>query len=76
MRGQWLAMEHSRLHAVEAWPDSPRREAVLASIRSKIGSLEQADSSECPICQERSASRLIEIRLGPVVQDAPIHVAA
>jgi len=73
MRDQWLAMEHSRLHAVETWPDGPRKEAVLASIRSKLASL--ALAGECSLSRERPV-RLVELRVSPVAPKTPVHVAA
>jgi hypothetical protein len=36
---QWIAVEHSRLHGVEDWPDSLRKQTVLAAIHSSIRSL-------------------------------------
>lgn len=41
---EWIAMEHYRLHTVEAWPDSPRKNASLAAIHSALGAL-LADSA-------------------------------
>ena len=76
MRGQWLAMEHSRLHAVESWPEGPRKRAALASIRSKLASLAATEPVECCVCRERSVARLVELRPTPSIQDAPIDVAA
>jgi hypothetical protein len=64
------------LHAVETWPDGPRKDAVLASIRSKLASF-APDTSDCPVCHERTrTNNLVEIRQAPVVEDAPIHAAA
>lgn len=56
MREQWLAVEHHRLHAIEEWPDGPRKQAALASIHSKLESLSQGllPSTECTVCQDRS----------------------
>jgi len=75
MQSQWLAMEHYRLHAVETWPDGPRKDAVLSSIRSKLASFAPG-TSDCPVCHERISSNLVEIRQAPAVEDAPIHAAA
>jgi len=36
---EWFGQEHHRLHIVEQWPEGPHKEAVLASIRSKLDSL-------------------------------------
>jgi len=48
-----LAAEHSRLHIVGSWPDSPRKEALLRAIRSSIVQLSRNDSSsfDCMICR-------------------------
>jgi hypothetical protein len=53
---QWIAVEHSRLQNVEAWPDSVRKQAVLAGIRSSIESLIKghgATYGECSVCRAR-----------------------
>jgi hypothetical protein len=39
MLSNWIATEYHRLHLVEKWPDSPRKEANLAAIRSTLASL-------------------------------------
>ena len=36
MQLEWLATEHYRLHRVEEWPDSPRKEATLAAIHDLV----------------------------------------
>ena len=51
MRYQWIASEHHRLHTVEAWPDSPYKEATLRAIRSTLASLENDASLAAPVCQ-------------------------
>ena len=56
MQRQWIAMEHYRLHSVEEWPDSPRKQATLTAIRSTLDSVGQADAigaQECSICLSR-----------------------
>jgi len=39
MHGEWIMGEHHRLNIVERWPDGPRKEAVLAAIRSTLDRL-------------------------------------
>ena len=76
MRDQWLAMEHYRLHAVEDWPDSPRKEAALAAIRSKIKSLAigpLAVGLGCAVCLNR-ARKLVAFPHSP--SGLPIETAA
>jgi hypothetical protein len=59
---QWIAMEHYRLHCVERWPESERRNAVLAAIRfslsqlSKIHPSKSEDSNPCLICASERAA--------------------
>ena len=36
---EWLAYEHQRLHKVEQWLDSPRKQALLGAIRSTLARL-------------------------------------
>ncbi len=62
MYGSWLAVEHSRMHIVEQWPAGPRRDAVVAGIRSAIQSLVESAPREealifCPICARREDQR-------------------
>ena len=62
MMEQWLAMEHYRLHAVEEWPDGPRKRAALGAIYSKMESLSRnqpSTSAECVICLNR-LKKLVE----------------
>jgi hypothetical protein len=59
MRYEWIASEHHRLHTVEAWPDSPYKEATLRAIHSTLAGLAQepslADSlPACEVCRSRS----------------------
>ncbi len=62
MKEQWLAMEHYRLHSVEAWPDGPHKEGALAAIRATLKSLERSSRlrsrCDCYIClsQQRTQS--------------------
>jgi len=48
-----LAAEHSRLHLVGTWPDSPRKQALMQAIRSSIARLSNNDSPafRCMICR-------------------------
>jgi hypothetical protein len=62
MRKQWLAIEHSRLHVIENWPESAKREISLQAVRSAIRSLTGDDdpwSAECLICGEPKHSGLL-----------------
>jgi hypothetical protein len=36
---EWIAMEHYRLHTVETWPESSRKDATLAAIHSALAGL-------------------------------------
>ena len=56
---QWLMTEHSRLHMVEAWPESAHRRATLAAILSTIHRLSsepslRARSLDCTVCRARN----------------------
>jgi hypothetical protein len=64
MNDQWRAIEHYRLHAIEEWPDSPRKTAALAAIRSTLESLVRyapgsSTLDHCTLCQNRT--RLFEL---------------
>jgi hypothetical protein len=55
MVGQWMRVEHYRLHCAEGWPDSPYKKAVLAAIRSTMENLKTAspaliESKQCMVC--------------------------
>lgn len=55
---EWIAMEHYRLHTLEALPSSPYREAAIAAIQSKLSSLQQDPRmagvlATCDTCQNR-----------------------
>jgi len=57
MGRQWLAMEHYRLHSVEAWPESPRKDKALAAIRSSLAGLSRfSEPLDCLICSNRKAA--------------------
>jgi hypothetical protein len=53
----WLEFEHERLHDVEQWPDSPRKQAVLAAIASTLRSLSHHPGIDakfsCLVCGSR-----------------------
>jgi hypothetical protein len=61
-----FAMEHYRMHVMEQWPDSPRKEAGLAAVRSTLESLRtDAPGGELDfVCSEclstRSRTNLIQ----------------
>lgn len=58
MNTQWLAMEHYRLHVIEQWSESSRKEAALRAVRSTIRSLTARGETAmvCAICDGRSRS--------------------
>ena len=62
---EWFGQEHHRLHIVEEWPEGPQKEAVLASIRSKLDSLLAGRSEDqlpqCLVCLGRRASVCVPI---------------
>jgi hypothetical protein len=62
---EWLSQEHHRLHIVEEWPDGPQKEAVLASIRSKLRSLlancKEESLPACLVCQNRKLSQCVTL---------------
>ncbi len=52
-----LAMEHYRLHVIERWPESGKKTAALAGVRSAIESLLREESAgaegwRCIACGE------------------------
>jgi hypothetical protein len=58
MHLEWFATEHYRLHRVEEWPDSPRKEAALGAIRSSLASLTRnlppaINPPSCDVCASR-----------------------
>lgn len=63
MKRQWLAMEHYRLHVIEAWPESRAKEAALASARSCIEGLIRdmppTALGQCDICAARDQALLL-----------------
>jgi len=57
---EWLASEHQRLHNVEQWLDSPRKQAVLGAIQSTLDSLSRHPGTaqgkfSCFLCESRKA---------------------
>jgi hypothetical protein len=72
----WLASEHHRLHHVEQWPDSPRKQAVVEAIRSSLGSLSayprnSQESFICFLCEARKTkSNVLEMR--PTREPLPV----
>ena len=66
----WLASEHNRLHNVELWPDSPRKQIALSAVQSSLDSLSRQSGTEqgkfiCFLCQSKSANlTVIETRRG------------
>jgi hypothetical protein len=64
----WLASEHNRLHNIELWPDSPRKQIALIAIQSSLVSLSRHSGTEhgkfiCFLCQSKSANlRVMETR--------------
>ena len=58
MHFQWLTTEHNRLHTVEAWPDSPLKEAAIAAVRSTLAGLMRTAPRDlilphCEVCMNR-----------------------
>jgi hypothetical protein len=63
----WLAFEHHRLHHVEQWPDSPRKQAVIEAIQSTLDSLsvyprKSQESFICFVCEARNSKKVLEMR--------------
>jgi hypothetical protein len=66
---QWIAVEHSRLHGVEYWPDSLRKQTVLAAIHSSIRSLMTGDNAaqfDCSGVNESAAVIPFRSRFGSI----------
>jgi hypothetical protein len=70
-------MEHYRLHMVEKWPHSLRKEATLAAIHSTLSSLDQnwrsATGQACVVCssEPRGVLEFPEAsRVGPAREDS------
>jgi hypothetical protein len=62
MLGEWINMEHYRLHCVKEWADSPYKEAVLAAIHSSLERFIAAATFEpkCMVCPARAESVVLE----------------
>ncbi len=62
---EWLSQEHHRLHIVEEWPEGPQKEAVLASIRSKLKSLlgncDEESLPTCLVCNNRRVASCVTL---------------
>ena len=65
---EWIAFEHHRLHHVEQWPDSPRKQAVIEAIRSSLDSLAHnprtaQENFSCFICEAgKTKPKVLEMR--------------
>ena len=62
--GQWIRMEHYRLHCVEEWPDSSYKDTTLTSIRSALQGLETAstaavETAQCMVCASRKTKSVV-----------------
>ena len=62
--GQWIRMEHYRLHCVEEWPDSSHKDATLISIRAALHRLETASTAamepaQCMVCASRKTKSVV-----------------
>lgn len=78
MNKQWLAMEHYRLHIIEAWPDGLRKDAALAAVHSAIDGLQRglatSESDVCAVCAaRRESSTVVEFPVRPAL---PSELAA
>jgi hypothetical protein len=78
MLSNWIAAEHYRLHLVEQWPNSPRKQATLAAVYSTLASLGQdsrsaTESPECVVCRARRAA-IVEfqsaLKMTPAIADS------
>jgi len=61
---QWMKMEHYRLHAVEEWPESAHKQAVLAAIHFTmerlLGDLPAPfDPPGCMVCASRKGGSVV-----------------
>jgi len=75
MGPEWLAMEHYRLHSVEGWPESPRKEKALAAIRSSLAGLSRiSEPLDCLICGSRKVATVRSFPQRP--KNPPIHTNA
>jgi hypothetical protein len=75
---EWLASEHQRLHSVEQWPDSPRKQAVLDAIQSTLDSLSRHPGAaqgkfSCFLCESRKTKLIV---LEPLAYREPLPISA
>ena len=75
--GQWIMVEHYRLHCVERWDDSPHKQAALAGIRSALEQLHAAlpsatDSLPCMVCASRRREAVV-LQFPSGSQEAPVN---
>ena len=75
--GQWIKVEHYRLHCVERWADSPHKQAVIAGIRSALERLEAASPapsglSPCMVCASRRREAVV-LQFPSGSQEAPVN---
>lgn len=60
MYTEWLAMEHYRIHLMEEWPESARKDAGLVAARAALQGLELSAPSGgtfvCDVCASRRAA--------------------
>jgi len=66
--GQWIKMEHYRLHSAERWSGSDYKDAVLAAIHSTLNTLEAAslaavEHPRCMVCASRQATAVVVLEL-------------
>lgn len=68
-----LAMEHYRMHTMEQWPESPRKAAGLAAVRSTIEALEKTAPGGTPdfVCAEclcgHSSANIVVLPISPLL---------
>ena len=59
--GQFMKVEHYRLHCAEQWSDGPYKEAVIASACAKLERLASAAAAiqqpVCMVCAARNSRR-------------------
>ncbi len=74
-----IAFEHYRIHAIERWPDGPRKQAGLASARSvldrMVRTMPEGSSFACAICASRWQI-VTEMPVSSVIHKVPSTLAA
>ena len=76
----WLASEHHRLHHVEQWPDSPRKQAVIDAIQSTLDSLTRypgpaQENFSCFLCEtKKTGPKVLEMR--PTLESVQISTGS